>query len=195
VATLAESVAATTCSALVARRYHMGIVPSGSFEEAAELVKAGVAAALLVPGAYPGINLFFMDPELRLVRSFAAEIPALVLAAKPKAHPPFEKIYAHPATRPFWKELSTPIIEAASNDAAASAVTGKRIACLTNAAAAKSAGLKVLRIFREASPMGWNVFVRANRVNSQFSTAIPVLTPAFSQPTETSSTVESKSNI
>lgn len=173
VATLAESTTATTCSALVARRFHLGIVPSGSFEEAIALVKAGVVQAALVPGAYPGIGKFFMDPELRLIRSFAADIPALVLAAKPKNRPPFRRFFAHPATKPFWGELNAPVIEATSNDTAAAAVVSKRDACITNAAAAKRAGLKILREFRAASPMAWNIFARADRCGFQVSAAPP----------------------
>ena len=114
VATLADSPTATTCSAIVARRRHYGIVASGSFEEAIALVKAGIAQAALVPGAFPSIGNFLQDPELLLARCFAAVIPALVLAAKPNARPPFRVIHAHPATRPFWSALSVPVIEAAS---------------------------------------------------------------------------------
>ena len=188
VATLADSPTATTCSAIVARRHHYAIIASGSFEEAAAMVKAGVAQAFLCPGAYPKIGCFFMDPALRLVRSFAAEIPALVLAAKPKARPPFREVHAHPATRPFWAEVGTPVIEAISNDAAAAAVTGKRIACITNAAAAKHAGLKVLRVFREASPMAWNLFVR---VATSLSAAIAQpCTPTNASPNPCAETSE-----
>ncbi len=185
VATLAESTTATTCSALVARRFHLGIVPSGSFEEAIALVKAGVAQAALVPGAYPRIGKFFMDPELRLVRSFAAEIPALVLAAKPEGRPPFRQIFAHPATKPFWGELNEPVIEAASNDAAAAAVNSKRVACITNATAAKHAGLKILREFRPASPMAWNLFVLATKLDAAANNTIssaPQIQPTTTQP-------------
>lgn len=178
VATLADSTTATTCSALVARRFRLGIVPSGSFEEAIGFVKTGVAQAALVPGAYPGIGKFFMDTELRLIRSFAAEIPALVLAAMPKGRPPFRQIFAHPATKPFWSELNATVIEATSNDTAAAAVNSKRVACITNAAAAKRAGLKILREFRPASPMSWNLFARATKLESAAS---PVL---FAPPTE-----------
>lgn len=166
VATLAESPTATTCSALVARRFRLGIVPSGSFEEAIALVKADKAQAALVPGAYPGIGKFFMDTELRLIRSFAAEIPALVLAAKPKGRPPFRQVFAHPATKPYWALLNAPVVEAGSNDMAAAAVDSKRVACITNAAAAKHAGLKILREFRPASPMSWNLFARAEKPES-----------------------------
>lgn len=169
VATLAESTTATTCSALVARRFRLGIVPSGSFEEAIALVKAGVAQAALVPGAYPGIGRFFMDTGLRLIRSFAAEIPALVLAAKPKGRPPFRQVFAHPATKPYWPLVHARIVEAGSNDMAAAAVDSKRVACITNAAAAKRAGLKLLREFRPASPMSWNLFARAEKLESAVS--------------------------
>lgn len=190
VATLAESTTATTCSALVARRFRLGIVPSGSFEEAIALVKAGVAQAALVPGAYPQIGKFFMDAELRLIRSFAAEIPALVLAAKPKGRPPFRQIFAHPATKPFWSLLNAPVVEAASNDVAAAAVDSKRVACITNAAAAKAAGLKILREFRAASPMSWNLFVRAGGGRSESPTLVPATMPVSHKPTEFSATLE-----
>lgn len=169
VATLADSTTAMTCSAIVARRFHLDIVPSGSFEEAVALVKSGVAQAALIPGAAPQIGRFFMDTELRLVRSFAAEIPALVLAAMPKARPPFRQIFAHPATKPFWSLINAPVVEASSNDVAAAAVDSKRVACITNAAAAKHAGLKILREFRPASPMSWNLFVRATKLESAAS--------------------------
>lgn len=181
VATLAESTTATTCSALVARRFRLGIVPSGSFEEAIALVKAGVAQAALVPGAYPGINPFFQDPELRLVRCFAADIPALVLAAKPKAHPPFRQVFAHPATKPYWPLLNAPVVEAGSNDMAASAVDSKRVACITNAAAAEHAGLKILREFRPTSPMSWNLFALAAKLESPVS--IPISSTFPTEPT------------
>ena len=184
VATLAESPAATTCSALVARRHHLRIVPSGSFEEAISFVKAGMADAALVPSAYPGINRFFMDPALRLFRAFAAKIPALILAARPEAKAPFREVHAHPATRPFWAELDAPIIEAASNDAAAAAVVGKDIACITNEIAAKSAGLQILWTFREASLMGWNLFVRAGAVRPQSSTPATGPTAVRPKPVE-----------
>ena len=160
VSTLAESSTATTCSAIVARRRHFGIVPAASFEEAIAAVKAGIADAALVPGAYPEIGKFFMDPELRLARSFAAAIPALVLAALPKGRPPFRQVFAHPATRSFWAAIGAPVTPAASNDEAAKAVTSKRVACITNAVAAKAAGLKILRIVREEAPMSWNLFIR-----------------------------------
>lgn len=183
VATLAESPAATTCSALVARRFRLGIVPSGSFEEAIALVKAGVAQAALVPGAYPGINAFFQDPELRLVRCFAADIPALVLAAKPKGRPPFRQVFAHPATKPYWPHIDAPIVEAGSNDMAAAAVDSKRVACITNAAAAKHAGLRILREFRPASPMGWNLFARAEKCEATVCNPTSSAPPLELQPT------------
>ena len=178
VATLAESTTATTCSAIVARRFHLGIVPSGSFEEAVALVKCGVAKAALIPSAYPQVGKFFMDSELRLVRSFAAEIPALVLAAIPKGRPPFRQIFAHPATKPFWSLLNAPVVEVTSNDVAAASVDSKRVACITNAVAAKRAGLKILREFRPASPMSWNLFARATKLESAAS---PI---SFDPPTE-----------
>lgn len=160
VATLAESPTATTCSAIVARRSHFQIIPSASFEEAVTFVKAGVAKAALVPGAYPDIGKFFNDPKLRLERTFTATIPAIVLAAMPKGRSPFRRVFAHPATRVFWTQLDAPVIPAASNDAAAAAVISKRLACITNAAAARSRGLKILHVFREESPMSWSLFVR-----------------------------------
>lgn len=166
VATLAESRSATTCSGIVARRFRLGIVPSGSFEEAVALVKADKAQAALVPGAYPGIGKFFMDTELRLIRSFAAKIPALVLAAKTKARPPFRRVFAHPATKPYWTLLNAPVVEAGSNDLAAAAVDSKWVACITNSTAAKHARLKILREFRPASPMSWNLFARAENQES-----------------------------
>jgi hypothetical protein len=147
------------------------------------LVKAGVAQAALVPGAYPHIGKFFMDAELRLIRSFAAEIPALVLAAKPKGRPPFRQIFAHPATKPFWSLLNAPVVEATSNDVAAAAVDSKRVACITNAAAAKAAGLKILREFRAASPMSWNLFALAEKRESTVSNPI-----SFTASTESTST-------
>lgn len=173
VATLADSPAATTCSAIVARSRRYGILPSGSFEDAIALVKSGTAQAALVPGAYPGIGIFLQDPELYLVRCFAAPIPALVMAAKPKGRPPFREIHAHPATKPFWSQLAAPVIEASSNDAAAAAVTGKRIACITNETAAKRAGLRVLQVFRPAAPMSWNLFVRADAVRPKATVSLP----------------------
>lgn len=173
---------------LIARRFRFGIVPSGSFEEAIALVKADMAQAALVPGAYPGIGKFFMDSELRLVRSFAAEIPALVLAAKPKGRPPFRQVFAHPATKPYWSLLNAPVVEAGSNDNAAAAVDSKRVACITNAAAAKAAGLKILREFRAASPMSWNLFVRAGGGRSESPTPAPARMPVSPKPTASSAT-------
>ena len=130
-----------------------------------------------------------MDTELRLIRSFAAEIPALVLAAKPKGRPPFHQIFAHPATKPFWSLLNAPIVEAASNDVAAAAVDSNRVACITNAAAAKHAGLKILREFRPASPMGWNLFVRTAKPGSA-ARPISSAPPTESAPVQLAASLE-----
>ena len=167
VATLAESTTATTCSALVARRFRLGIVPSGSFEEAIALVKAGLAEMALVPGAFPGIGRFYYDPELRLISSFAAEIPAIVLATKPKGRWPFRQIFAPPATKPVWYLIHGPVTEVTSNDVAAASVDSRRTACITNAVAATSAGLIILRELRPESPMSWNLFARTHTSNSE----------------------------
>ncbi|HMP06609.1 MAG TPA: hypothetical protein PJ982_09685 [Lacipirellulaceae bacterium] len=160
VATLAESAKSTTCSAIIARRLHLGIVPAESFEQAVDLVKVGLAPAALVPGAYPGIGAFLMDPVLWLLRSRAAMIPALVLAAKKNASGVFRVAFAHPATKPLWAGMGIPITAAASNDAAAAAVTRHDIACITNEVAARRFGLQVLQVVRASSPMAWNIFVR-----------------------------------
>ncbi len=175
IATLGDTPTSTTCSMLQAKSQGFCIKACcGSFEDAIALVKEGKAQAALVPGAYPGIGKFLQDPELFLARCFAAPIPALVLAAKPEARPPFHEIHAHPATKPFWSSLDAPVIEAASNDSAAAAAKEKSTACITNEAAAESFGLRILHVFRPSLPMSWNLFVRNPDIPpSSFVNVIP----------------------
>jgi len=161
VASLAQNQSSTTCSAIVVRRLGFLLVPANSFEEAVDLCKNGSADAVLIPGAYPDIRHFYMDPALHLSELYREDIPALVYASKQDGELPYDVVHCHPATSPFWWQLAGTVVEATSNDTAADAVCGAHDACITNEAAAARAGLKVLRVFRKASPMAWNLFVPA----------------------------------
>ena len=162
VATLASSTTATTCCAIVARQKRFRLIPASSFEEASTMVKRGSAEFLLVPGAYPKIRVFLMDPALRLVDAFIYEIPELVVASKKGTPPPYRAMYAHPATQPFWDNLGAPVIEVQSNDAAAAAAASHPDSgCITNSAAARAFDLVIVQVLRMKSPMSWNLFQRA----------------------------------
>lgn len=165
IATLSDSLG-LTCSFSVAEGVCQPkrIVRVEAFERGAELVKEGAVNAVLVPGAYPGINAMLMDGELEVLDVFLAKIPDLVLVGrKDVICNVVPSVYYHPATSPLFSRIGCEIqsmIPVSSNpEACIKLQKGHQDdLAITNRLCAEYYKLKIHMVLREAINMPWALF-------------------------------------
>ena len=163
--TLCDDPAGLTCSYHVAKNKQIAkeILGYPSFEDAAISVKENISNAFLVPGAYPKVNSFIMDPQLVVKEVFIEKIPALVFATKIDENLVNDKdkvIYHHPAVTPLLSELAinwTKTIHASSNSQACKLLieNPENSRCITNQICAHHYKLKIIKILRTGIQMPW----------------------------------------
>lgn len=163
--TLCDDPAGLTCSFHVAKNKNIAkeILGYPSFEEAAISVKENISNAFLVPGAYPKINTFIMDPQLVVKEVFIEKIPALVFATYNEEDFKEDEdivIYHHPAVTPLLSELNvnwTKTIHASSNSQACRLLieNPKNSRCITNQICVQHYKLKTIKILRTGIQMPW----------------------------------------
>lgn len=140
------------------------IFPFKSFEEAADALKQGCLDAILVPGAYPKINAFIMDSELRAVKVFIQKIPALVSACKGSVTATaFNNIFHHSAVTPLLEELDCSweksTVASSNSEACRMHLTSSNSSsCITNALCAAHFELSILQVLRGGISMPWICF-------------------------------------
>lgn len=169
VATLGDPVSGTTCSMLVAKSHfpQYGRLGSESFEEASYMVVGGSAKKLLVPAAYPKANDLLMRSDLRIVDTFTASIPELVLVAggDPSVRER-DLLYYHPATMSLIDKIIGYDFrlgeQVRSNEIAVQKLLDgakpDRLGAITNRVVAEYYGYEIQQVLRPAVDMAWLVF-------------------------------------
>ena len=141
------------------------VIPCASFEDAAELVKAGKAAALAVPAAWPPLGTLLMDEALSVERALLFAIPGLVVASVPRVLPrTVARLFHHPATKPLLPKARVQpreLVPMSSNTAAAARAAETRGYCITNSACAAHFGLRIHQVLRSPRVMPFIIFVAA----------------------------------
>ncbi len=177
IATLGDTQTSITCSQHVAKvkypsQSRMG---ASTFEEAAAMVKDGLAKLLLVPGAYPAIGNFLMDEELVLVKAFKKKIPALAFGnTLNDIMAPLETIYHHAAVTSLLPNVpgynsGTRFIASKSNEEAYEAMLkhGERAGCVSNKIVFEYYDRPTLLTLRTERDMSWNVFAARRSINKK----------------------------
>lgn len=169
VATLGDPLSGTTCSMQVAEKHfpHFGRLGSESFEEASYMVVGGSASVLLVPAAYPKVSDLLMRSDLRVVDTFTAPIPELVLVVDGDVSVLDRTVlYYHPATMSLIEKIEEFSFKTGeqvlSNDVAVTRIIDNlnpgRLGAITNRVVADHYGYEVQQVLRPAVNMAWLVF-------------------------------------
>lgn len=143
------------------------ITPVDSFEAGADLVRSGAVESLIVPGAYPLLASFIMDPLLVARDVFLGPIVPLVLARAPESELAAPKtVYLHGATEALVPEAGLPPdiqrLHCVSNtEACRRAASDRESVAITNQPSASHFQMKVLKVLRVAINMPWILFSAA----------------------------------
>lgn len=170
--TLGDEEGYLTCSMHIAKKMDNAdqIKPYPHFEEAAEALRSGNISCLLVPGAYPRINHFIMDAELKVSETFIEKIPSLILCGVQDSCPEqVKKIYHHPATTYLLSEINTVYIEnvpVSSNPEACRMTlqSPNESIAISNQLCANFYGLTTYEVLRDGIDMPWVCFTKSEGV-------------------------------
>jgi prephenate dehydratase len=152
------------------------------YEDAGEALACGKAELILVANAFSDINVFYMDPGLRLAAVFIKDTPRYGLAAPPGSSAPGPvRVATHPAPKflvaellPEGYELRDLCLVDSTSTAAASVRDGDVDLALTTAVAARLHGLDFVSPTRPIR-MVWSAFTRAELVGER-AVPMPVFT-------------------
>lgn len=147
IATLCDTPQGDTCSAIATRYYFPDseIVPSASFEDAADAVETGEADRCFVPTGYPMFTRILFRHKIDGI--FVHRIPDLVLVGIKNSAPDKSTIlFHHPAVEPLLPLVDIDFTirqEATSNTKVCELVlqAGGNALGITNSAAASTFGL------------------------------------------------------
>jgi hypothetical protein len=141
-----------------------------TFQQVEKAVCAGECDLALVPHAYHEINLFYMNPQLEVLFIFISSTPTYGLAKRIGEPLSLDggRIVTHPAPlpllqyllrgQPFLREAAVELVNSTSV-AARMVADGLADAAITNATAAREAGLELASIYGVIK-MSWSLFCR-----------------------------------
>lgn len=141
-----------------------------TFEKAMDNLLKGTIDYVIAPHAYPGINNFYMRPDINLVELFRCDTPMYGLAIRPEFNfnPDLlekEIIVSHPAPVNlvnYYLKRDVKIKMVNSTSVAAYEVKeGIYNMAITNALAKEKYNLKFVYEFKSI-PMSWSVFERGD---------------------------------
>lgn len=168
--TSSHCVAKDAVEAYLAGTVAAEIVLLNTFQQVEKAVCAGACDLALVPHAYHEINLFYMNPQLEVLFIFISSTPTYGLAKRIGEPLSLDggRIVTHPAPVPLLPHLlrgqrflREPAVELVSSTSVAARMVadGLADAAITNATAAREAGLELASVYG-AIKMSWSLFCR-----------------------------------